>query len=452
MAAEVAAAKTRLESTNCGELGSARGVHYFSEAAGIFANKSDRTAAEEGRMGRSVCGLRALAGAVVLAATGVSAQISDDVVRVGVLTDLSGPYADSGGKGSVIAAEMAARDFGGKVKGKPIEIVSADHQNKPDVASSIARRWYDVEKVDAIVDLPVTAIALAVQAVAKEKRKTVMITAAATSDLTSKTCTPSSSHWTDDTHALTAGTARAVFERGGKSWYFITVDHAFGAALQKEATDVITSLGGKVVGTSRHPINTADYSSFLLQAQASGADVVAFASVGDDFTKAVKQANEFGLMAGRQTMTGFLVYITDIHGLGLQVAQNLNFSEAFYWDQNDETRAFGKRFLEATGAMPTKNQALIYTSVTHYLKAVDKAGTDETAAANKAMRDMPVAFFGKPATLRADGRLLYDPVLYRVKKPSESKAPWDYYEAIRTIPQNEAFLPMNPACGFTQPG
>jgi branched-chain amino acid transport system substrate-binding protein len=402
-----------------------------------------------GRYARRLC---TLAGAALLAATGAHAQISDDVVRIGVLTDLSGPYADSGGKGSVVAAEMAARDFGGKVKGKAIEIVSADHQNKPDVASSIARRWFDVEKVDAVVDLPVTAIALAVQSVAKEKRKTVMITAAATSDLTSKTCSPTSSHWTDDTQALTAGTARAVFERGGKTWYFITVDHAFGHALQKQATDVVEALGGKVLGTSRHPIATADYSSFLLQAQTSGADVIALASVGDDFTKAVKQANEFGLMAGKQTITGFLVYITDIHGLGLSVAQNLNFSSAFYWDQNEEARAFGKRFFEATGAMPTKNQALIYTSVTHYLKAVDKAGTDEAVAANKAMRDMPVVFFGRPATLRADGRLLYDPVLYRVKKPSESKAPWDYYEAIRTIPQNEAFLPMNPACGFTQPG
>jgi branched-chain amino acid transport system substrate-binding protein len=421
--------------------------------------KSDRRASREEEMGRYARRLGALAGAALLAGATLvasaqiaSAQISDDVVRIGVLTDLSGPYADSGGKGSVVAAEMAARDFGGKVKGKPIEIVSADHQNKPDVASSIARRWFDVEKVDAVVDLPVTAIALAVQSVAKEKRKTVMITAAATSDLTAKTCSPTSSHWTDDTQALTAGTARAVFERGGKTWYFITVDHAFGHALQKQATEVIEALGGKVVGTSRHPIANADYSSFLLQAQTSGADVVALASVGDDFTKAVKQANEFGLMAGKQTITGFLVYITDIHGLGLPVAQNLNFSEAFYWDQNDETRAFGKRFFEATGAMPTKNQALIYTSVGHYLKGVDKSGTDDAVAANKAMRDIPVAFFGRPATLRADGRLLYDPVLYRVKKPAESKAPWDYYEAVRAIPQNEAFLPMNPACGFTQPG
>ena len=399
-------------------------------------------------------------GTAMLAALGLgltlagpaTAQVSDDVVRIGILTDLSGPYADSGGKGSVVAAEMAAKDFGGAVKGKTIEIVSADHQNKPDVASTIARRWFDTERVDAVLDLPVTAIALAVQQVAKEKNRTVMITAAATSDFTAKTCSSTSTHWTDDTNALTAGTARAVFERGGKSWYFVTVDHAFGHALQKQASDLVTSLGGKVVGASRFPINNADYSSFLLQAQSSGADVVGFAAVGDDFTKAIKQANEFGLMTGKQTMTGFLVYITDIHALGLPVAQNLTFSEAFYWDQNDETRAFAKRFKDAVGIMPTKNHALIYTATLHYLKAVDKAGTDEAAAANKTMRELPVAFFGAQTKIRADGRHLYDPVLYRVKKPAESKGPWDYYETIRTIPASEAFLPMNPACTNSSPG
>jgi branched-chain amino acid transport system substrate-binding protein len=396
--------------------------------------------------------LAALGLGLTLAAGPATAQVSDDVVRIGILTDLSGPYADSGGKGSVVAAEMAAKDFGGAVKGKTIEIVSADHQNKPDVASTIARRWFDTERVDAVLDLPVTAIALAVQQVAKEKNRTVMITAAATSDFTAKTCSSTSTHWTDDTNALTAGTARAVFERGGKSWYFVTVDHAFGHALQKQASDLVTSLGGKVVGASRFPINNADYSSFLLQAQSSGADVVGFAAVGDDFTKAIKQANEFGLMTGKQTMTGFLVYITDIHALGLPVAQNLTFSEAFYWDQNDETRAFAKRFRDAVGIMPTKNHALIYTATLHYLKAVDKAGTDEAAAANKNMRELPVAFFGAQTRIRADGRHLYDPVLYRVKKPAESQGPWDYYETIRTIPASEAFLPMNPACTNSSPG
>ena len=397
--------------------------------------------------------IAAVAGAcLALFASGAQAQISDDVVRVGVLTDLSGPYADSGGKGSVVAAEMAAKDFGGTVKGKPIEIVAADHQNKPDIASTIARRWFDTERVDAVVDLPVTAIALAAQQVAKEKNRTVMITAAATADFTAKLCNPTSSHWTDDTHALTAGTARAVFQRGGKSWYFVTVDHAFGNALQKAASDVVTSLGGQVVGASRFPIGNADFSSFMLQAQSSGADVVALAAVGDDFTRAVKNANEFGLMTGKQIVAGFLVYITDIHALGLKVAENLTFSEAFYWDENAETRAFAKRFFDQVGIMPTKNHALVYTSVLHYLKGIDKAGTDEAVAANRAMRAMPVAFFGKDATLRADGRLLYDPVLYRVKTPAESKAPWDYYEKVRAIPASEAFLPMNPACATSTPG
>ncbi len=339
-----------------------------------------------------------------------------------MLTDLSGPYADSGGRGSVAAAEMAAKDFGGSVRGKPVEIVSADHQNKPDVASAIARRWYDVDKVDAVVDLPVTAIALAVQAVAKEKNRTVMITAAATPTSPPR---PAPRQLALDRRYPRAHRRHgpAVFERGGKSWYFITVDHAFGHALQKEATTVVESLGGKVVGTSRHPINTADYSSFLLQAQSSGADVVAFASVGDDFTKAVKQADEFGLTAGRQTLTGFLVYVTDIKGLGLPVAHGLTFSSAFYWDQNDAARAFAKRFFERTGAMPTKNQALIYAAVTHYLKAVDKAGTDEAVAANAAMRALPVAFFDHPATLRADGRLLYDPCSTGRRSPPPPRAP-----------------------------
>ena len=365
---------------------------------------------------------------------------------IGVLTDLSGPYADSGGKGSVVAAQMAARDFGGAVKGKPIEIVSADHQNKPDVAATIARRWFDVDKVDAVVDLPVTAIAFAVQTVAKEKRKTILITAAATSDLTAKSCAPTSTHWADDTQALTAGTAKAVVQQGGKTWYFITVDHVFGHALQRDASKVIEANGGKVLGASRHPIGATDYSSLLLQAQSSGADVVGLASVGGDLINLIKQAHEFGL-ASKQTLTGFLVYITDIHTLGLAVAQKLTFSAGFYWDQSDASRAFAKRFFDEVGIMPTKNHAEIYTSVLHYLRAVDAAGTDEAVAANQAMRRMPVDYFGRPATVRQDGRVLYDLTLYRVKTPEESKGPWDYYAPVRTVPKDEAFLPMNEACG-----
>ena len=270
-----------------------------------------------------------------------------------------------------------------------------------------------------------------------------MITAAATSDFTAKTCSPISTHWGDDTHALTAGTARAVMERGGKSWYFITVDHAFGNALQAEAAKIVTGAGGKVLGTARHPIATADYSSFLLQAQAMSPDVVALASVGDDFTKAVKQAHEFGLGTGKPVLSGFLTYITDIHALGLDVAQNLTFSESFYWDQNDEARAFAKRFREGVGIMPTKNHAAIYTAVRHYLEGVAKAGTDEAVAANKAMRAAPVNFFGHKAEVRADGRVLYDLTLFRVKAPGESKAPWDYYKLVATTPLEEAWRPLS---------
>ncbi|GGC88227.1 ABC transporter substrate-binding protein [Chelatococcus reniformis] len=380
------------------------------------------------------------------AATGAGAQVSDDVVRIGVLTDLSGPYADLSGKGSVVAAELAAADAGGQVRGKPIQIVSADHQNKPDIASAVARRWYEVEGVDAIVDLPVTAVAFAVQTVAREKSRTVMITAAATSDFTAKTCAPVSTHWADDTHTLTAGTARAVMQRGGRAWYFITVDHAFGAALQVEATKVIEASGGRVVGTSRHPIGATDFSSFIVQARTSGADVVALASVGNDFITALKQAHEFGLGTGTPTLTGFLTYITDINALGLEVAKNLTFTSSFYWDQSDAARAFARRFKEKVGIMPTKDHAAVYTAVRQYLHGVETAGTDEAVAANKAMRATPFDFFGRPASIRADGRVLFDATLYRVKTPAESKAPWDYYEAVRTIPRAEAFLPMNPAC------
>jgi len=381
-----------------------------------------------------------------LFAVNASAEISDNVVRIGVLNDMAGPYADADGKGSAIAAEMAIKDFSGIVKGKRIELISADHQNKPDIAAAIARRWFDTEKVDAIVDLPVTSIALAVQQIGLEKKRTVMITAAATSDITSKFCNPTSSHWIDDTRTLTAGTARAVFERGGKTWYFLAVDHAFGAALQRQVADSVTALGGKVLGASRFPIGTSDFASYLLQAQSSNADVVAIAAVGDDLSTALKQANEFGLMSGKQIIASFIVFITDVHALGLSVAQNLTFPSAFYWDQSDGTREFSRRFNSVTGKMPTKNQALTYIAVRHYLRAIEATGSDDTFIANKAMRTIPVDFFGRQAILRADGRFMYDPVLYQVKKPAESKGPWDYFKAVREIPASEAFLPMNEAC------
>ena len=379
-----------------------------------------------------------------------AAQFANDTLRIGVLTDESGPYADSAGPGSILAARMAAADFGGSVKGHKIEIVDADTQNKPDVAAAIARRWFDTEGVSAVVDLPVTPVALAVQALAKQKNRAVMVTASAASEFTSKFCSPVSTHWADDTHALAAGTAKALSAEGGKSWFFLTVDIAFGAALQREATAVIEASGGKVLGSVKHPVGASDFSSLLLQAQSSGADIVGLASVGGDLVSILKTAGEFGLgRDGKQSLAGFLVYIDDVNALGLDAAKGLYVTSGFYWDQNEEARAFAKRFFAERKMMPSKNQAEIYTAVKHYLQAVDAAGTDEAVAVNKAMRAAPVDYFGHKASIREDGRVLYDLTLFRVKDAAHSKAPWDYYEPLRAIPAAEAFLPVNAeACKF----
>jgi len=377
------------------------------------------------------------------------AQFANDVLRVGVLTDESGPYADSAGPGSILAARMAVADFGGSVKGHRIEIVDADTQNKPDTAAGIARRWFDTEGVSAIVDLPVTPVAFAVQDVAKQKNHNVMITASAASEFTSKACSAVSTHWADDTHALAAGTAQALSEGGGKSWFFITVDIAFGSALQREATTVIEKAGGKVLGSVKHPVGASDFSSLLLQAQASGADIIGLASVGGDLVNLLKTAGEFGIgRDGKQSLAGFLVYIDDVNALGLETAKELYVTSGFYWDQNDQSRAFARRFFEARKMMPSKDQAEVYTAVKHYLQAVDAAGTDEAKAVNAAMISAPVDYFGRPETIRADGRALYDLTLYRVKTPQESRAPWDDYQPVRTIPAAEAFLPASEACRF----
>lgn len=359
-----------------------------------------------------------------------------------MLTDESGPYADSGGPGSVVAAQMAAADFGGSVLGKPIEIMHGDTQNKPDVAGSLARQWYDANHVDAITDLPVTPVALAVQQVAKEKTKTVMITAAAITEFTSKFCSIVSSHWADDTHALTTGTAKGVVKGGAKSWFFITVDFSFGKALESEAKAIIEANGGRVLGSAYFPIGNTDFSAQLVQAQTSGAQVIGLAAVGNDQVNLVKQSSEFGLRQ-KQALAAFLVYITEIHSLGLNVCQGLSFPSSFYWDQTNESRAFARRFYQARKAMPTRNQAAIYAASLHFLKAMAQAGTRDAVAVNKAMRAAPVQYFGHPATLRADGRLLYDVTLYRVKAPSESKEQWDYYTPVATIPAAEAFLPQS---------
>jgi branched-chain amino acid transport system substrate-binding protein len=396
-----------------------------------------------------------------LGAAGILATVLADLasaqtpapLKIGVLTDLSGPYSDSGGPGSVLAAQMAVADFGGTLggtlKGRKIEIISGDTLNKPDVASGVARRWFDTEGVAAVVDLPVTPVAFAVHALAKQSNKNVLITAAATSDLTSKMCMPQSVHWADDTHALAAGTAKELVANGAKSWQFIAVDIAFGAALVKEASDVVTASGGTVTGTVRHPVGATDYSSLLLQAQTSKAQMIGLASVGGDLVNVIKQSKEFAIGAdGSQSLVAFLVYITDIHALGLDVAQNLVVTSSFYWDQNDQSRAFAKRFFDTRKAMPTKNQAAVYASVMHYLRAVDAAGTDEAVAVGKKMRELPVTYFGRPSSVRSDGRVVFDLDVYRVKKKADQKAPWDYYTPVRKIPAAEAFLPVNAqACG-----
>ena len=367
-------------------------------------------------------------------------------IRIGVLTDASGPYADSGGPGSQLAAKLAVQDFGPNVLGLPIEVLLADTQNKPDIAGSLARKWYD-DGVDAIVDLPVTPVALAVQQVAKEKGKTVMITAAAVSEFTSKLCSPISTHWADDTHAMAAASGRVLTGLGGKSWYFITVDFSFGAALQAQATSVIEAAGGKVTGTAKFPIGNSDFSSQLLQAQSSGAKVIGLAAVGGDQVNLIKQAAEFGMATnGKQVMAGFLVYITDIHALGLPVAQGLSFGTCYYWDSSEGTRAFGRRFFAETRRMPTKNQAAIYAATLHYLRAMAQAGSRDAVAVNRAMRAAKVDWFGEAVDLRADGRLLAPITTYRVKKPEESRAPFDYYAPLGTVSPEQAFLPIDPAC------
>jgi branched-chain amino acid transport system substrate-binding protein len=375
-----------------------------------------------------------------------AAYAQGNPVRVGVLTDENGPYADSGGAGSIVAAQMAVQDFGGTVLGRKIEIQHADTQNKPDVAGTIARSWYD-SGVDMIIDLPVTPVAASVQQIAREKGRTVMITAAAVTEFTSKNCAPISSHWADDTHAMATSTGAILTGLpGAHRWFFITVDFSFGAALQEEAAKVIQAHGGTVIGTAKFPIGNADFSSQILQAQASGASIIGLASVGGDQVNLIKQSAEFGLQSHGAKLGGFLVYITDIHALGLQVAQGLSFPASYYWDQNDASRVFAKRFQAERKAVPTQNQAAIYAGTAHFLKAMAQAGTDDPLAVNKAMRAMPVSFFGKPCTMRADGRLLYDVTLYRVKSPAESHGPWDYYTEIGTIPPGEAFLAANPAC------
>jgi len=375
-----------------------------------------------------------------------SAEISGDVVKIGVLNDMSSLYADISGPGSVEAARMAIADFGGAVNGKKIELISADHQNKPDIGSAIATQWFDNDGVDVVVDVPTSSVALAVQEVARNKGKVFLISGAAASDLTGKACSPTSVHWTYDTVALANGTGSAVVKAGGDTWFFITADYAFGHALERDTAKVVEDNGGKILGKVRAPLNTADFSSFLLQAQSSKAKIIGLANAGGDTINSIKQAAEFGIVEGGQKLAGLLVFITDVNSLGLQTANGLQLTEAFYWDQNDETRAWSKRFFEKMKRQPSMVQAGVYGSVMHYLAAIKATGSDDGPTVVKQMKATPVNdFMTKNGKIRDDGRLVRDMYLFEVKKPSESKGPWDYYKQIAVIPGDEAFKLPGPS-------
>jgi branched-chain amino acid transport system substrate-binding protein len=386
--------------------------------------------------------LAILASITVLGGAAVHAQTPNKPIKIGVLSDMSSLYADQAGVGSVEAAKMAIEDAGGTFGGQPIELVSADHQHKTDVGTSIVRHWFDVDGVDVVVDMPNSAVALAVQQIVKDKNKIALYATAATTELTGKQCSPNGIQWVYDAYSNAAGLAKALVAKGDKSWYFLTVDYALGISLQNEASKAITALGGTVVGSARHPLNNSDFSSFLLQAQASNAKVIALANGGSDTINSLKQATEFGLTRDHLIVAP-LVYISDIHSMGLPVAQGLTFVEGFYWDLNDDTRAWSKRFFERRKAMPTMTHAGVYSEVSHYLKAVKAAGTSDSQAVLAKMREMPVDdFFSRGGTIRKDGRMVHDMLLVQVKTPAESKYPWDYYKVLATISGDQAFRPI----------
>ncbi|HVV41409.1 MAG TPA: ABC transporter substrate-binding protein [Nitrobacter sp.] len=377
-------------------------------------------------------------------ATAAHAQISDDVVRIGVLTDLSSWGRDNSGPGSVVAAQMAVEEFGNTVLGKPIEIVSADHQMKTDVGVQIARNWFDTGKVDAIADVPNSAIAIAIHNLVRERNKIALFSGPGASSITNELCSPNTVQFTYDTYALSKVTANAVMKEGGKSWFFITADYAFGHQLENDATQFIKANGGTVVGDVRHPTNTADFSSFVLQAQNSKANVVAFANAGQDTDNSIKQAGEFGLVAGGQKLVGLLMFDTDVHAIGLRSAQGTYLTTASYWNMNDQTRAWSRKFFARTKIMPTMIQTGVYGAVLHYLKAIKAAGTDDPQKVMEKMRELPIEdTFVHGGKLRKDGRVIRDMYLARVKKPSESKEPWDYLDIVRTVKGEDAFRPVS---------
>ena len=376
----------------------------------------------------------AAVGALMVAAP-ASAQ-----VKIGILNDQSGVYADYGGKYSVEAAKMAIEDFGGEVLGQKVELVTADHQNKPDLASSIARRWYDTEGVDMITELTTSSVALAIQELSKEKKKIDIVVGDATSRITGDACTPYGFHWAYDTRALAVGTGGALVESGGDSWFFMTADYAFGYALEKDTSDIVTSKGGKVLGSVRIPLNSSDFSSFLLQAQSSKAKIIGLANAGLDTTNSIKQAAEFGIVKGGQKLAGLLMTLSEVHGLGLEAAQGLVLTEGFYWDHDDKARAFSERFMKRTGRMPSMIHAGTYSATLSYLKAVKAAGSKDSDAVAAKLKELPVDDAFAQGKVLANGRMVHDMYLFEVKKPSESKKPWDYYKQLATVPGDKAFF------------
>jgi branched-chain amino acid transport system substrate-binding protein len=383
------------------------------------------------------------AAALCVMASSVRAQISDDVVRLGVLTDMNGPSADGAGKGSFIAAQLAAEDFGGKVAGKPIDVISGDHQNKVDTGLGLARRWYDIDGVDVILDVPVSSIALAVQQITKEKNKVFLMGASGSSELTGAACSPNGIQWIYNTYALASVAARALLRRGDDSWFFVTADYTFGHTLERDTSAIIAEAGGKVLGSAKHPFNFSDFSSQLLTAQASKAKVIALADSGQDTQNVIKQAAEFGLMKGGQKLLALLFGITDVYGVGLEQAQGMLLTDAFYWDQDEKSRAFARRFEARIGRKPTMMQAGVYSAATHYLKAVEAAKTDDAQTVLAQMRKMPVNdIFARNGHIREDGQMVHDMYLVEVKTPAESKEPWDLYKILETVPGDKAFQPI----------
>jgi branched-chain amino acid transport system substrate-binding protein len=420
-------------------------------AAGAGALLAFACAAASGCKGSSTSG----EGTATGAASASAAEGAGKALKIGVLSDMSGPYADLAGKGSVLAAQMAVEDFGGKVGDRPVRVVSADHQNKPDIGSNVVRQWVDVDGVDVVVDVPTSSVALAVSELVKGKNKAFLASGPGTADLTGKSCSPNTVHWTYDTWALANGTGKEVVKSGGDKWFFLTADYAFGHALERDVSEVVKASGGEVLGAVRHPLNGADFSSFLLQAKNSKAKIIGLANAGGDTVNAIKQAAEFGITKGGQKLAGLLVFISDVDALGLPAAQDLMLTSAFYWDRDETTRKFSRRFAEKhNGKMPTMVQAGVYASVSHYLKAVAElkgASADGKAVVEK-MKALPTddPAFGK-GTVREDGRKVHPMYLYQVKRPEESKGKWDYYKLVREIPAAEAFRPPTKECALVKP-